>query len=187
MDILNYKIPWICVGLCLFFSILIMIDEAREKRMYDFGKNQFEAKSDQIHKGIANKHILDSLSKNIDKIYVEVSAAFGKQFDSVDAGPNLVMPQGVKIELLNSPRITVHGIYREKRNNSPIIELKIMEKKDDILQLVEAREVAEWESSDTTYKYARLKYTDFILLIVEGIDEFVETKVCYDSNCLKSH
>ncbi|GMU19097.1 MAG: hypothetical protein AMXMBFR12_02890 [Candidatus Babeliales bacterium] len=164
-----------------------MIDEACEERIYGFDKDQSKAQSDQIHKGIANKHILDSLNKNIDKIYVKVSAAFGKQFDSIDAGPHLVMPQGIKIELLNSSRLTVHGIYREKRNNSPIIELTIMEKKDDTLQLVETCMVAEWENADAPYKYVRLKYLDFIVLIVEGIDEFDETKICYYSNYLKSY
>lgn len=47
--------------------------------------------------------------------------------------------------------------------------------------------VAEWENADAPYKYVRLKYLDFIVLIVEGIDEFDETKICYYSNYLKSY
>lgn len=139
---------------------------------------------DTIKTGIANKDILKN-TDIVDKIYVEVNAKFND--DHIDMGPNLVLPKGQTIQVLNSSRLLVFATLLEKMIDSALIAVAIFEKvEDDQYNELDKVDVT-IEGLSSSMQSASAEYPDFTIMLIASFEELAETKVCYDSNCLKNH
>lgn len=137
-----------------------------------------------IKSGIANKDILVN-KENIDKIYVQISAKFSD--DIIDFGDNLVLPKGETIEILKSPRLLVFGTLLEKDSDAALIAIAIFERVgEDQFNEIDKVDVS-IEGLKDSIKSMRAEYSEFEMHLVASFDELTETKLCYDSNCLKNH
>lgn len=125
--------------------------------------------------------------KKSDTIYLQVNVAFIDNLDVIEIGPNLTLPKDETLPIFDTERLLIFGTLLEKKNDSALIAVSVFEKlEEDQHNLIESCDVI-IEGLGTSTRSAQLNYSNFTVMLIASFDEIVETRLCYDPECLTKH